>query len=84
MQNSTSNIFTVTQLNYSVRHLLEMELGQVWLIGEISNFSQPVSGHWYLSLKDENAQVPVSYTHLRAHETGAYLVCRLLLEKKKL
>ena len=27
--------------------------------------------------------VTVSYTHLRAHETGAYLVCRLLLEKKK-
>ena len=25
----------------------------------------------------------VSYTHLRAHETGAYLVCRLLLENKK-
>ena len=29
------------------------------------------------------AQVPVSYTHLRAHETDSYLVCRLLLEKKK-
>ena len=29
------------------------------------------------------AERPVSYTHLRAHETGAYLVCRLLLEKKK-
>ena len=27
---------------------------------------------------------PVSYTHLRAHETGRNLVCRLLLEKKKL
>ena len=26
---------------------------------------------------------PVSYTHLRAHETLRYLVCRLLLEKKK-
>eukprot|EP01015_Nassula_variabilis_P006991 TRINITY_DN1531_c0_g1_i9.p1 TRINITY_DN1531_c0_g1~~TRINITY_DN1531_c0_g1_i9.p1 ORF type:complete len:131 (+),score=90.22 TRINITY_DN1531_c0_g1_i9:1-393(+) len=26
----------------------------------------------------------VSYTHLRAHETGRNLVCRLLLEKKKL
>ena len=26
---------------------------------------------------------PVSYTHLRAHETGSNLVCRLLLEKKK-
>src|SRR5665647_3761543 len=28
-------------------------------------------------------QDPVSYTHLRAHETDSYLVCRLLLEKKK-
>src|SRR5665647_544717 len=27
---------------------------------------------------------PVSYTHLRAHETDSYLVCRLLLEKKKI
>src|SRR5678810_896830 len=27
--------------------------------------------------------LPVSYTHLRAHETGRNLVCRLLLEKKK-
>ena len=29
------------------------------------------------------ALIPVSYTHLRAHETDSYLVCRLLLEKKK-
>ena len=28
-------------------------------------------------------RVSVSYTHLRAHETDSYLVCRLLLEKKK-
>ena len=28
--------------------------------------------------------IPVSYTHLRAHETGRNLVCRLLLEKKKI
>ena len=27
-------------------------------------------------------EVPVSYTHLRAHETVLDLVCRLLLEKK--
>ena len=27
--------------------------------------------------------IPVSYTHLRAHETRGNLVCRLLLEKKK-
>ena len=29
------------------------------------------------------AVMPVSYTHLRAHETVLDLVCRLLLEKKK-
>src|SRR5678809_1282552 len=31
----------------------------------------------------EYRNTPVSYTHLRAHETGRNLVCRLLLEKKK-
>src|SRR5665647_3722042 len=30
-----------------------------------------------------NGMRAVSYTHLRAHETDSYLVCRLLLEKKK-
>ena len=30
-----------------------------------------------------DAVMPVSYTHLRAHETVLDLVCRLLLEKKK-
>src|SRR5665648_1141370 len=32
---------------------------------------------------DEVVVSPVSYTHLRAHETRHDLVCRLLLEKKK-
>ena len=31
----------------------------------------------------EEPLMAVSYTHLRAHETDSYLVCRLLLEKKK-
>src|SRR5665647_2952456 len=31
---------------------------------------------------DTGPEWPVSYTHLRAHETDSYLVCRLLLEKK--
>eukprot|EP00658_Telonema_sp_P-2_P006008 TRINITY_DN12280_c0_g2_i1.p1 TRINITY_DN12280_c0_g2~~TRINITY_DN12280_c0_g2_i1.p1 ORF type:complete len:173 (+),score=14.34 TRINITY_DN12280_c0_g2_i1:139-657(+) len=31
----------------------------------------------------DNHPHPVSYTHLRAHETPEHLVCRLLLEKKK-
>src|SRR5665648_70174 len=35
------------------------------------------------SLSRSNPLSPVSYTHLRAHETRHDLVCRLLLEKKK-
>ena len=31
----------------------------------------------------ENIIESVSYTHLRAHETDSYLVCRLLLEKRE-
>ena len=34
-------------------------------------------------LFSKDAITAVSYTHLRAHETDSYLVCRLLLEKKK-
>src|SRR5680860_1717627 len=37
----------------------------------------------YLRKVDPDEAQPVSYTHLRAHETDSYLVCRLLLEKKK-
>ncbi|WP_114193348.1 exodeoxyribonuclease VII large subunit [Edaphovirga cremea] len=54
---SSPGIFTVSRLNQTVRQLLEMEMGQIWLSGEISNFSQPSSGHWYFTLKDDRAQV---------------------------
>ncbi|WP_369789991.1 exodeoxyribonuclease VII large subunit [Rouxiella sp. WC2420] len=54
---SSPPIFTVSRLNQTVRELLENEMGQVWLSGEISNFSQPSSGHWYFTLKDARAQV---------------------------
>ncbi len=50
-------IFTVTRLNQTVRSLLEREIGKVWITGEISNFTQPASGHWYFTLKDDTAQV---------------------------
>ncbi len=54
---TNQNIFTVSRLNAEVRLLLENEMGIVWLVGEISNFSAPVSGHWYFTLKDSRAQV---------------------------
>ncbi|PVX42879.1 exodeoxyribonuclease VII large subunit [Pasteurella langaaensis DSM 22999] len=60
-----ANIYSVSQLNHAAKMLLEGQLGQVWLTGEISNFSQPVSGHWYLTLKDENAQVRAAMFRLK-------------------
>ena len=50
-------IFTVTRLNTTVRQLLELEMGRIWISAEISNFSRPSSGHWYFTLKDEKSQV---------------------------
>lgn len=50
-------VLTVSQLNGSVRELLEFNYGRIWLRGEISNMSAPSSGHLYFTLKDEGAQV---------------------------
>jgi exodeoxyribonuclease VII large subunit len=50
-------VYSVTRLTREVRLLLERSLGVVWVEGELSNFSQPASGHWYFSLKDRDAQV---------------------------
>ena len=57
--NSTSDrqIFSVSELNRTVRHLLETQLPLLWVEGEISNFARPASGHWYLTLKDSQAQL---------------------------
>ncbi|WVD64067.1 exodeoxyribonuclease VII large subunit [Utexia brackfieldae] len=54
MQN---NVMSVKDLNQMVKDLLTDAVGQVWLLGEISNFSKPASGHWYFTLKDDVAQV---------------------------
>ncbi len=57
MQVSKNNIYTVSRLNGEVREILEGQLGKIWLNGEISNFSAPSSGHWYLTLKDHSSQI---------------------------
>ena len=51
------HILQVSELTKKVRFILESELNTVWLCGEISNFIAASSGHWYLSLKDSQAQV---------------------------
>ncbi|WP_024459872.1 exodeoxyribonuclease VII large subunit [Marinimicrobium sp. LS-A18] len=50
-------IFSVSQLNRRAKQLLETHLPLIWVEGEISNFARPSSGHWYFTLKDDQAQV---------------------------
>ncbi len=51
------DIYTVSRLNREARGLLEAGLPSLWITGELSNLSRPASGHWYFTLKDEDAQV---------------------------
>jgi exodeoxyribonuclease VII large subunit len=52
-------IWTVTELNQHVRQVLESDyrLKDVWVSGEVSNLSQPSSGHLYFTLKDESGSL---------------------------
>ena len=56
-QNSDRLIFSVSELNRTVSQLFETQFPLLWVEGEISNFARPASGHWYLTLKDRQAQV---------------------------
>src|SRR5690554_997535 len=51
------DILSVSQLNRRAKQLLETHLPLLWVEGELSNVSQPSSGHWYFTLKDAQAQV---------------------------
>jgi len=50
-------VLTVSELTATVRRILEKEIGQVWVTGEISNCRAQSSGHVYFTLKDADAQL---------------------------
>ena len=54
---SGPTILTVSELTGIVRSLLETEIGEVWVAGEISNLRRQSSGHVYFTLKDEQSQL---------------------------
>ena len=64
--------FSSTRQNdrYTVRHTIENGVERITYTPKQPRFETPIL-------------MPVSYTHLRAHETPEPLVCRPLLEKKK-
>lgn len=52
-----NRIFSVRELNSIAKQLIETGMPLLWVRGEVSNFVCAASGHWYFSLKDEQAQV---------------------------
>ena len=48
---------SVTQLLRRMKNLLEVQIGETWVEGEVSNLKKQGSGHWYFSLKDSGAQI---------------------------
>ena len=59
MDNSSvaTQALTVTQLTSYIKECLGGSFPWVWVSGEVSNLSKPRSGHVYLTLKDDKAQL---------------------------
>jgi exodeoxyribonuclease VII large subunit len=50
-------VLSVTELTGNIRRSLEKQIGQVWVMGEITNLKTQSSGHIYFTLKDAGAQL---------------------------
>lgn len=50
-------VLSVAELTRQIKSLLERGIGAVWVEGELSNVRCPASGHFYFTIKDEQAQI---------------------------
>jgi exodeoxyribonuclease VII large subunit len=77
---------TVWELTAQVKDLIEAAFPGVWVSGEISNLSRPQSGHCYLTLKDDRAQLKAAMWRPTASQVrfdlhdGLEVICRGHLE----
>ena len=76
------HIYTVSALTREIRDRLETYFSLVWVSGEISNLRQPLSGHYYFTLKDAGSQLRAvlfkgSHQHMRLKpQEGSQFLCR--------
>src|SRR6185295_11021001 len=54
---ATRLVLSVSELTAKVRQVVERQVGQVWVNGEVSNLREQSSGHMYFALKDAGAQL---------------------------
>lgn len=50
-------VIPVSALNRAIGTMLERTFPLLWVAGEVSNFTRAASGHWYFSIKDQQAQM---------------------------
>src|SRR3989442_12371585 len=51
-------IYSVSELSFEIREMLERRFIDVWVEGELSNYKTSTAGHIYFTLKDKAAQLP--------------------------
>lgn len=54
---ATRKVYSVGELTGQIRRVLEGQIGQIWVSGEVTNFRTQSSGHIYFTLKDAAAQI---------------------------
>ena len=82
MNQELPHIYTVSALTREIRDRLETYFSLVWVSGEVSNLRQPLSGHYYFTLKDAGSQLKAvlfkgNHQHLRFKpQEGSQFLCR--------
>ena len=79
---NNQKIFSVSELNKTIKSMLEGRFPFINVAGEISNLRRPNSGHFYFTLKDDRAQVKAVLFKMqqryleRLPRDGQMVVCR--------
>jgi exodeoxyribonuclease VII large subunit len=58
-ENTRRRVYTVSEVTQDIKIILENTFNEVWVEGEVSNFQAASSGHFYFTLKDDAALLPV-------------------------
>ena len=54
---NNQEIISVSDINDLAKGLLEKDLSNIWIQGEISSFTAHGSGHWYFTIKDQKSSL---------------------------
>lgn len=67
---ATDQVWSVAQLNASVKRLIERHATHLWIRGEVVQCKTYSSGHWYFTLRDATSQVRCCMFRLNASRAG--------------